>query len=394
MTIDPARLPQPEKSVLTVGYIRLTDSAPLVIAKELSLFERYGLDVTLQCEPSWANLRDKVVVGVLDAASLLAPLPLATAMGVGGIRADMVTGLVLSLNGNGITMANHLARELAPYGSNPTVSAATSAQALQAWLQQRKSDSALTLASTHTFSCHTFQLHAWLRRADLDPERDVKIIVLPPEQMVDSLARGSIDGFCVGEPWNTVAVQQGVGSVLATGYQIANNAIEKVLGVTQKWHNDHPATHLRLRLALMQACQWLAEHHNRMAAADILARPEYLNLPERQLLPSLSGRFQFIKGSAPVDMPHFHVFGRFQAGFPWRSSAEHLLQQCNALLGRDSDRDQLKGLVQQTFRTDLYREAARNLNMAFPESDYAPPGPHDSIWRLRSGLEMGPDRKL
>ena len=88
------------------------------------------------------------------------------------------------------------------------------------------------------------------------------------------------------------------------------------------------------------------------------------------------------------------MFGRFQAGFPWRSSAEHLLQQCNALLGRDSDRDQLKGLVQQTFRTDLYREAARNLNMAFPESDYAPPGPHDSIWRLRSGLEMGPDRKL
>ena len=394
MNTDPARLPQPEKEALTVGYIRLTDSAPLIIAQELGLFERYGLSVTLQSEPSWANLRDKVVVGVLDAAPMLAPLPLATAMGVGGIRADMVTGLVLSLNGNAITMANHLARELDQFGSNPVDSAVSSARALQAWLQQRKGESLLTLASTHTFSCHTFQLRSWLRCANLDPDRDVKIIVLPPEQMVDSLARGNIDGFCVGEPWNTVAVQHGVGSVMAAGYQVWNNFIEKVLGVTQKWHNSHPATHLRLRLALMEACGWLAVHHNRIAAADILARPEYLNLPVRQLLPSLSGQFQYSKDSSPADLPHFHVFGRFQAGFPWRSSAEYLLHRCNRLLGRGSDPEQLKAMVQQTYRTDLYREAARALNMEFPDSDYAPPGPHSATWQLGSGLEMGPDLKL
>jgi len=394
MKTDPSRLPRAEQKELTVGYIRLTDSAPLIIAQELGLFEQYGLTVTLQCEPSWANLRDKVVVGVLDAAPLLAPLPLATAMGVGGIRADMVTGLVLSLNGNAITVANHLARELDQFGSNPSDSAVSSARALQSWLQQRGDKPSLTLASAHTFSCHTFQLRTWLRCANLDPERDARIIVLPPEQMVDSLARGIIDGFCVGEPWNTVAVQHGVGSVMATGHQIWNNAIEKVLGVTQKWHNNYPSTHLRLRLALMEACQWLAEHDNRVAAADLLARPEYLNLPARQLLPSLSGQFQYSKDSEPVDLPHFHVFGRFQAGFPWRSSAEFLLRQCNELIGRDSDPDQLKALVQQTYRTDLYREAARALDMAFPESDYAPAGPHATVWQLRPGLEMGPDLKL
>jgi len=394
MTTDPARLPLPEKEKLTVGYIRLTDSAPLIVAQELGLFTKYGLDVTLQSEPSWANLRDKIVAGVLDAAQLLAPLPLATAMGVGGLRADMVIGLALSLNGNAITVANHLARDLEKFGSNPVESAASSARALRAWLRQRKGKPLLTFASAHTFSCHTFQLRSWLRCANLDPDRDVKIIVLPPEQMVDSLTRGSIDGFCVGEPWNTVAVQHGVGSVLATGQQIWNNAIEKVLGVTQKWHNHHPSTHLRLRLAVMEASLWLAEHDHRLTAAEILARPEYLHLPLRQLLPSLSGRFQYSKDGDCVDLPHFHVFGRFQAGFPWRSSAEFLLRQCNELLGRDSDPDQLKSLVQQTYRTDLYREAARILELPVPESDYAPSGPHTNICQLRPDLETSPDLKL
>jgi nitrate/nitrite transport system substrate-binding protein len=372
MRTDPAQLPQPEKKDLAVGYIRLTDSAPLIIAQELGYFAKYGLAVTLQCEPSWANLRDKVVAGVLDAAQLLAPLPLATAMGAGVVRADMVTGLALSLNGNAITVANHLARELDELGSDPAESAASSAGALRLWLRERTRRPQLTFASVHTFSCHTFQLRSWLRAAGVDPDRDVKIVVLPPVQMVESLARGSIDGYCVGEPWNTVAVQQGIGSVLATGQQVWHNAIEKVLGVTRAWHNNHPATHLRLRLAVMEACLWLAAHSNRLAAVDILARHEYLNLPARQLLPSLTGQFQFSRDSAPVELPDFHIFGRQQAGFPWHSSAEFLLRQCNELLGRDSDRGELKSLVQQTYRTDLYREAAHALSLPAPESDYAP----------------------
>ena len=371
MRTDPALLPLPEKRELCVGYIRLSDSAPLIIAQELGYFANYGLAVRLQCEPSWANLRDKVVAGVLDAAQLLAPLPLATALGVGIVRADMVTGLALSRNGNAITVANHLARELDELGSAPASSAASSAQALRALLGGRKDRPQLTFASVHAFSCHTFQLRSWLRAAGVDPDHDVKIVVLPPSQMVDSLARGTIDGYCVGEPWNTVAVQQGVGSVVATGQQIWHDAIEKVLGVTQAWHNSHPGAHLRLRLAVMEACRWLAQRENRFAAVDILARQAYLNLPARQLLPSLTGQFQFSRDGAAIDLPDFHIFGHGQAGIPSHSAAEFLLRQCDDMLGRDCDEAQLKSLARQTYRTDLYREAARALDLPVKEPDRA-----------------------
>jgi ABC-type nitrate/sulfonate/bicarbonate transport system substrate-binding protein len=386
------QLPPAEKSELQLGYIRLTDAAPLIVAKEQGVFAQLGLDVTLRREVSWANLRDKIAVGTLDAAQMLAPLPLATALGVGGMRVDMVTGLALSLNGNAITVSAALAERLQLLGADPENSAASSALALRRWLQEDAGS--LTLASSHSFSCHTVQLRWWLRSAGIDPERDLKIIVLPPEQMVDSLARGVIDGFCVGEPWNSIAVQHGIGAVQASGYQIHNNMIEKVLGVTQHWHNHHPATHLRLRIALMLACQWLAKEDNRLQAAELLARPEYLDLPVHQLQPSLSGEFQYSKHRAPVQLPHFHVFGRFQAGFPWRSTAETLLGECNHMLGRRSTDEESRALVQQTYRTDLYREAARYLGLAYPEQDYLPGTTHSSAWEMAPGVELGPNEHL
>ena len=150
------------------------------------------------------------------------------------------------------------------------------AAALRARIAGSPGAEPLTLATVHLFSMHTFQLRMWLRAGGVDPDREVRIIVLPPEQMCDSLARGIIDGFCVGEPWNTLAVQQGIGAVAATGYEIWNNAPEKVLGVTEAWHNHHPATHLRLRIAIMAACQALADPAQRELAAQILSQAQYL----------------------------------------------------------------------------------------------------------------------
>ena len=369
MSEQEAAIPNPEQAKVNLGYIRLTDSAPIVMAAELGLYEKYGLQAVLHREVSWANLRDKLVAGTLDAAQILAPLPLATTLGAGGMRANMVTGLALSLNGNAITLSAPLTAQLADLGANPAESAHSAAAAVRAWLDQ-DNDRRLTLASAHSFSCHTFQLHTWLESAGVDPERDVRIFVLPPEQMVDSLARGLIDGFCVGEPWSSVAVQHGIGAIHATGYAVWHNAIEKVLGVTEQWHNALPGTHLCLRLALMEACRWLADDDHRLEAAEVLARPEYLDLPVQQLLPSLSGQMQFEKNGPVQLMPHFHVFGRFDAGFPWRSTAEDLLQRSAQLLGREMGAEQLKSIVQQTYRTDLYREAARRLGMEYPESDY------------------------
>jgi nitrate/nitrite transport system substrate-binding protein len=389
---EPQRLPPAEKTDIRLGFLKLADSAPLVMARELGYYARYGLEVSLQREVSWANVRDKLVTGDLDAAQMLAPLPLATSLGMGGLRADVITGLALSLNGNAITLSPQLAQQIEASGAPPGSPAGITARALAACLA--RSGQQITLASAHTFSCHTFLLRHWLHAGGLDPDSSARVIVLPPEQMVDSLARGLIDGFCVGEPWSTMAVEYGVGTVQATGYDVWNNGMEKVLGVTEQWHQTHVGTHLRLRLALMEACAWLAEPDHRREAAHVLAGPAYLDMSVDYLLPSLSGRFRYSSGGAIHALPHFHVFGRFQAGFPWRSDAEWLLQQSAELLGKRLSEHDVKVIVQRTFRTDLYREACRHLSLPCPSGDYRPLDQHDGDWEIEPGIELGPDRLL
>jgi two-component system, oxyanion-binding sensor len=388
------QLPPAEKDHLRVGYLRLTDSAPLIMAQELGFYQRYGLQVELCREASWANVRDKLVTGDLDAAQMLAPLPMATALGVGGMQADVITGLALSLNGNGITVSPSLASAIVDNGGRPGEDAASTAVALAEYIRSRPGEQPLTFAAAHTFSCHIFLLRHWLRAGGLNPERDVRIIVVPPEQMVDSLARGAIDGFCVGEPWNSVAVQDGVGAVQATGYDIFNNGMEKVLGVTEQWHQSFPGSHLRLRLALMEACNWLASTSNRIQAAAVLADKSYLDRAIAELLPSLSGQFVFSKDGPALDLPHFHVFGRFQAGFPWHSQGEWLLQEIGEMVGRDLSAEEVTLQVQRCFRTDLYREAASYLHMPCPSLDYRPTNAHRSVWEFEPGIELGPDMLL
>ncbi|MGK2915790.1 MAG: CmpA/NrtA family ABC transporter substrate-binding protein [Porticoccaceae bacterium] len=381
-----------EKPRLSVGYMRLTDSAPLIIARERGLFDQYGLDVTLHREVSWANIRDKVAVGALDAAPMLAPMPLLTAVGGEAVRTRMLTGLMLSLNGNAITLAAGLGDSLAATGVRGMPDPVAAARGLKAHIDRHRVRP--ILATVYPFSTHTFQLRLWLEAGGIDPDRDTRIIVLPPEQMVDNLARGSIDGFCVGEPWNSQAVQTGVGVVVAAGYQIWNNAPEKVLGVTTEWHGRYPATHLRLRLALMEAAAWLADRDNRGHAATIIAAPQYLNLPEKVVRPALIGAFQFSKSGVPLSIPDFLVFHRYQAGFPWRSRAEWLLRQSHRLLDKPISAEQTATLIQEAYRPDLYREAARLLGWLSPDMDTKTEGHHAAVHVVRPGVELGPDLML
>ncbi len=392
----PMHLPPAEQHRLTLGYMRLTDSAPLIVARERGLFDDYGLDVTLQREVSWANLRDRLVAGSLDAAQLLAPLPFATGLGAGGLRAHLITGLSLGMNGNAITLSNSLWDRLSlpmpDEGKAPDPVAI--ANTLAEGIRHGRVRDTVTLATVHAFSMHSFLLRLWLKAGGLDPDHDVRLIVLPPEQMCDSLARGVIDGFCVGEPWSTVAVEQGIGSVAASGYQIWNNAPEKVLGVTGRWHQQHPATHLRLRLAIMEACRLLDEPRHRESAAALLSKQQFLDLPEKVLLPSLTGNYRFHKHSTAVYVPSFHVFWRWQACFPWRSHADWMTRQCSALYGKPTDDEQRLALVQQCYRPELYREAARVLGIATPVKDSKPENRHDTEWLLSNGITLGPDLML
>lgn len=385
-------LPAAEKSELRLGYMRLTDSAPLIIAQQLGYFAEYGLDVILERQSSWANIRDKIAADYLDAAQMLAPMPLTTSLGIGGVRTPLLTGLSLSLNGNAITVSNELQAQIQSQLDTMALSdeipaAKQTALALAEILPEQK----LTLATVHPFSTHSIMLRLWLESGGIDPDNATRIIILPPEQMVDSLSRGVIDGFCVGAPWNSRAIQYGVGTAIATGYQIWNNAPEKVLAVQEKWHSLYPQTHLRLRLALMKAGQWLDNMDNRPATARILSLPEYLDVPENELLPGLTGQFVFSRNQPPGDTPSFHRFFNFCAGFPWRSHAELILKYCGAQIGKEISGEQKRSLVQQCYRTDLYREAARILDIKSPDKDYKEEGIHGENWQIQDGIELGPD---
>ncbi len=389
---DPQRLAHAEITQIQLGYMRLSDAAPLILAKEAGLFAHYGLEVTLRREVSWANLRDKLVVGELDAAQLLAPLPMMTNIGAGGIRGSLLTGLSLGLNGNAITLSNRVWEDL---GLHAIGSAPDPLQVVQRLsVKMRESGARLTLATVHAFSMHTFLLRTWLQAGGIDLDQDIRLLVLPPEQMCDSLARGIIDGFCVGEPWNTVAVEQGIGTVAASGYHIWNNAPEKVLGVTEQWHQSHPATHLRLRLAIMEACRQLTEEEARERIAEIMSQKHYLDLPVRLLLPSLTGKFRFSKHEDPVSIPEFHVFWKYQAGFPWRSQALWILEQSERLLGKTLSEEEKTALVQQSWRPDLYREAARLLGADSPSRDAKPENEHDGEWEFERGILLGADKRI
>ncbi|MGK0500214.1 MAG: nitrate/nitrite transport system substrate-binding protein [Oceanicoccus sp.] len=396
----PKHLPPAELEHINVGYMRLSDSAPLVIAQHLGLYQEFGLHVSLHREISWANIRDKTIAGVFDACQMLSPMPLITTLGATGLRVPMITGLVLSLNGDAITVSTSLWQKMQATQTTEhpnSHDALSTAKNLQTALANNPKNS-ITFATVHSFSNHTVLLRKWLLAGGINPDTDIRIIVLPPEQMIDSLAQGVIDGFCAGAPWNSIAVEYGIGIVATTGFEIWNNAPGKVLAVLESWHARHPATHMRLRLAVMKACQWLEDGHNRELAVDILAGKDYLDLPAHYLRPSLTGQFFHDRKLDPQSHDNFLVFSRYCCGFPWRSQAEILLNEFSTMLGKELDRDKLASLAQQCFRTDLYREAAAKLAIKSPNQDHKTEGAHASPWVLDDGvgqsIELGSDLML
>lgn len=336
---------QVEKPNLKLLYLRLTDSAPLIIARELGLFERYGLRVELQRETSWATLRDKLIGGAADAASILAPMPLTLKQTLPQCDEQLLSGLILSCNGNAITLSRTLHDRL-------DLSDGDTGAALKTHIINRAGgDKPLTFASVYPFASHTLQLRHWLSSAGINPDADVRIVVLPPEQMVEHLRRGDIDGYCVGEPWNTLAVQEGIGVIAAPSNTLMPAMPEKVLAVTRSWHEANPATHLALRAALLDACGWLCNRDRRRDAVGILARPEYLDLPEATIAASLSDELFVHHGATPRANPGWHLFAHPQTdhGRPTEKKARELLALCNDIAPVDTSTAEL-------FCSDLYQQ--------------------------------------
>ena len=343
--------------VLRLGFVPLTDCAPLVMAAELGLFRKYGLNVALSRELGWATIRDKTIYNELDAAHAVAGMPFAATLGLGSIKCDCLTALVLNLHGNAITLANDLWKR----GVRNGVS-------LKSEIARTRGEKIFTFGVVHPFSSHNFLLRAWLAAAGINPERDVRIVVVPPPQMVANLKAGHLDGFCAGEPWNSVAVQTHAGWIAATSAALDFGHPEKVLMVRRDFAERRADEHLALVAALLEACAYCAAPENRNEIVATLARPEYVNAPVAALRRGFDGEFDFGHGRVEA-VPDFHVFHGHDANEPSGRKAAWVLEHfrnhslcpnpllLNFALGR------------AVFRADLFEKASR-LQPSKPKSQY------------------------
>jgi ABC-type nitrate/sulfonate/bicarbonate transport system substrate-binding protein len=329
---------------LRIGFLPLTDAAPFIVAQRHGFFARHGLPVELHREVGWATIREKIVYGELDAAQAPAPMLWATHLGLGCASCPVLTALVLNLHGNALT----LSRTLWDAGVRNAVS-------LRELIRTRPAHQLLTFGVVFLFSSHHLLLRDWLRGAGLDPDRDVRIVVVPPAQMFRNLAAGTIDGYCAGEPWNTLAVREGAGWCPAWSAAQQPGHIEKVLMVTERFAHKRPAEHAALVTALTEACAWCDEPQHREPLAQLLAEADYLNLPARVIAPALIGRFDC--GNSRIEStPDFHIFHHGDANVPVAAKAAELQ---SALIGAGlfSAAAANPELPQQLFREDLYRKA-------------------------------------
>lgn len=286
-------------TTVRAGFIPLVDCAVLVAAREKGFAAAHGLDLQLFKEVSWANIRDRINVGQFDVAHMLAGMPIAQSLGVGHIKVPTIAPMALGVGGNAITVSHALYTALSETGldlSQPL----GAAKALRQVVDRRRGDSLepLSFGQVFPFSCHNYQLRYWMAAAGIDPERDVRLVVIPPPYMVKSLEAGQVDGFCVGEPWNAQAVDQGVGVILTHTAAFWPFGPEKVLGLQHSWAEENPDTLKALLQALDQAARWADDpaHHAELAA--ILARPEYLDVPQKVVLTAMGGDLSFHNGGA------------------------------------------------------------------------------------------------
>lgn len=382
--IDAARLEELtksadlEKTELKLGFIKLTDCAPLVIAKELGYFEEEGLNVSLEAQANWKILLDRVISGELDGAHMLAGQPLGAQVGF-GTKAEVITSLSLDLNGNAITVSNDVwagMQKSDPKLASPNPPHPISAEALKPLAETaKKRGKPLKMGMVFPVSTHNYELRYWLAAGGIHPGlytaqdttgtkgADVLLSVTPPPQMPATLEAGTIHGYCVGEPWNQQAVLRGIGVPVTTDYDIWKDNPEKVFGVTADWAKKNDRSHRAVLKALIRAGKWLdASVDNRKEAARILSRKEYVGADYEVLANSMTGTFLFQKTDRR-EMPDFNVFFRYFATYPYYSDAIWYLTQMRRWGQITEPRPDAwyHETAKRTYRPGPYLAAAREL---------------------------------
>lgn len=343
---------------LRIGFIPLVDASALIVAVDKGFAAAEGLDVTLVREVSWSNVRDRLNIGMFDAAHLLAPVAIASSLGLGHIKVPIVASFNLGLNGNAITVspALHAAimAELDGDATDPMATALALARVVAA--RRKRGDEPLTFGMTFPFSTHNYQLRFWMAAGGVDPDEDVRLVVLPPPYMVDSLANGQVDAFCVGAPWNSVAVDRGVGHILHFVSDILVRAAEKVLAVRQSWAEKNPQVLAGLTRAAAKAADFIEAPETRSEAAEILARPERIGVDAEVIRRTLDGRLKVSPDGARRESNRYLLVGREGAGRPDPAQAAWLYAQM-VRWGQTELRPEALRTAMGVFRPDVYDAA-------------------------------------
>ena len=372
-----ARMAAIEKPQLTFGFIKLTDMAPLAIAKEKGYFADEGLFVSVEAQSNWKNILDRVIDGQLDGAHMLAGQPIAAGAGFGR-QARLITPYSMDLNGNGITVSNDVWDKMKPHvptdGSGKPVHP-ISAEALAPVIEEyRNAGKPFKMGMVFPVSTHNYELRYWLAAAGINPgfytadnvqgqvDAEVLLSVTPPPQMPATLEAGTIYGYCVGEPWNQQAVFKGIGVPVTTNYEIWKNNPEKVFALRADFAEKYPNTTRAVTKALIRAGRWLDDPANRTEAVSILSRPDYVGADSIVLANSMTGTFEFEKGDKR-DMPDFNVFYRHDATYPFYSDGIWFLTQMRrwGQIPEAKPADWYDSTIREIYRPDLWRAAAEEL---------------------------------
>lgn len=386
---------QLERTDLRLGFIALNDAGPVIAAKEKGFFAAEGLDVALSREASWANVRDKVSVGLLDGAHMLGPMPIACSLGVSGPQTPMITPFSLNLNGSAVTVSKALAAALRATDPQGMAAHPRTARPLRAVIEARRAagEAPLTFAVVFPFSMHNYELRYWLAEAGIDPDRDLRLVITPPPRMAARMALGEIDGFCVTAPWNALAVAEGSGEIMIYASEIWRVGPDKVFGVTADWAARHPETLQALLRALLRAAMWCDESVNRAELGAILAGDKYLRAPVDVVRQSLVGSPPYAPGEPGEASLDYIIYHRYAASFPWRSHAVWFLTQMLRWGQIDAAID-IQAVAEAVYRPDLFRLAAAQLGEPSPLVDEKVEGAHIAPWQLDEAsrpIRMAPD---
>ena len=363
-----------EKPQLTFGFIKLTDMAPLAIAKELGYFEDEGLFVSVEAQSNWKNILDRVIDGQLDGSHMLAGQPIAAGAGFGR-QAELVTPFSMDLNGNGITVSNDVWSKMkvnVPVDDAGRPIHPITAEALAPVVTEYKNaGNAFKMGMVFPVSTHNYEIRYWLAAAGIHPgmyteeniqgqvDADVLLSVTPPPQMPATLEAGTIYGYCVGEPWNQQAVFKGIGVPVITNYDIWKNNPEKVFVMSKKFVEENPNTAIAVTKALIRAGKWLDEPGNRPKAVGILSMSDYVGADSVVIANSMTGTFEYEKGDKR-EMPDFNVFFRYYATYPFYSDGIWFLTQMRrwGQITESKPVEWYDSKIKEIYRPDIWEKAA------------------------------------